>query len=182
MNNKKITKRGPEGAQLLFLYEVSIVVLIDFIALLLTPGIFLIQIINTNNTNMYLIHFHVKNKIKMHFPKVEFLKFQNWYQHSLSIGTRSNKLRCHQYRRHNNGTEPDFPKKRWINNYYIYCSEFWLVFWWKFFKYFFKNKWKLKLKIGLCTVVVHTILSRVVFFFPSEIKIQGWYRFWVRPT
>ena len=38
MNNKKFTKSGP----LLFLYELSIVVLIDFIAILLTPGIFLI--------------------------------------------------------------------------------------------------------------------------------------------
>ena len=43
MNNKKIKKRGPQRAQFLFLYEVSIVVLIDFIAIL-TPGIFLIQI------------------------------------------------------------------------------------------------------------------------------------------
>ena len=69
MNNKKITKRGPQGAQLLFLYEVSIVVIIDYIAILLTPGIFLIQIVNTNNINMYLIHFHSKNNIKMRFPK-----------------------------------------------------------------------------------------------------------------
>ena len=68
MNNKNFTKRGLQGAHLLFLYEVSVVVPIDFIAILLTPGIFLIQIINTNNTNMYLIHFHSKN-IKMHFPK-----------------------------------------------------------------------------------------------------------------
>ena len=45
MNNKKIRKRGPQGAQLLFLYEVSIAVLIDFIAILLTAGIFLIQIV-----------------------------------------------------------------------------------------------------------------------------------------
>ena len=35
-------------APLLFLYEVSIVVLIDFIAILLTPGIFVIQIVDTN--------------------------------------------------------------------------------------------------------------------------------------
>ena len=63
MNNKKNTKRGPQGALLLFLYEVSIVVLIDFIAILLTPVIFLIQIVNTNNTNMYLNHFHSKNNI-----------------------------------------------------------------------------------------------------------------------
>ena len=54
MNNKNFRKRGPQGAPLLFLYEVSRVVLIDFIAILLPPGIFLIQIVNTNNTNMYL--------------------------------------------------------------------------------------------------------------------------------
>ena len=65
--NKKILKRWPLGALLLFLYEVSIVVLIDFIAILLTPCIFLIQIVNTNNTNMYLINFHIKNIIKIHF-------------------------------------------------------------------------------------------------------------------
>ena len=65
MNYKKIMKRGAQGA-LLFLYEVSMVVLIDFIAILLTRDIFLIQIVNTN---MYLIHFHSKNIIKMHFPK-----------------------------------------------------------------------------------------------------------------
>ena len=47
MNNKKNYEKGPQGAMLLFLYKVSIVVLIDFIAILLTPGIFLIQIINT---------------------------------------------------------------------------------------------------------------------------------------
>ena len=70
---------------LLFLYKVSIEVLIDFIAILLTPGVFLIQIVNTNNTNMYLIHFPRKNIIKMYFPKVEFLKFQTRFKHSLSI-------------------------------------------------------------------------------------------------
>ena len=72
MNNKKITKRGSQGAQLLFLYEVSIVVLIDFIAILLTPGIFLMQIVNTNSTNMYLIHFIVKMLLKCVFPKLGF--------------------------------------------------------------------------------------------------------------
>ena len=35
----------------------SIVVLTDIIAILLTPGIFLIHIFNTN---MYLIHFYIK--------------------------------------------------------------------------------------------------------------------------
>ena len=76
MNNKKIPKRGPQGAPLLFLYKVSIVVLIDFIAILLTPGIFLIQIFNTNNTNMYLIRFHSKNIIKMRYAKSLVLKFK----------------------------------------------------------------------------------------------------------
>ena len=69
MNNKKNMKMGPHGAPLLFLYKVSIVVLIDIIAKHLTLGIFLIQIVNTNNTNMYLIHFHSKNIIKMIFHK-----------------------------------------------------------------------------------------------------------------
>ena len=89
MNNKKITKSGPQGANILFLYEVSIVVLIDVIAILLTPGIFLIQIVNTNNTNMSLKHFNSKNIIKMHFPKRFFLSFNaTSYRHSLSIATR----------------------------------------------------------------------------------------------
>ena len=64
-----IIKNLGKGAPLLFLYEVSIVVLVDIIAILLTPGIFLIQIVNTN---MYLIHFHSKNIIKMDFTKVFF--------------------------------------------------------------------------------------------------------------
>ena len=55
-----------KGAPLLFLYELSIVVLIDFIAMLLTPGIFLIQIVNTN---MYLIHFQKNKRI---FKKLSF--------------------------------------------------------------------------------------------------------------
>ena len=96
----KFLQKGSQ-AQLLFLYEVSIVVLIDFIAIFPTPGIFLIQIVNTNNTNMYLIHFHSKNIIKMHFPQSFFLKFQNHYKHSLSNATWWNKLRWHQQRFHN---------------------------------------------------------------------------------
>ena len=69
MNNKKFTKMGPQAqrAMLLFLYELGIVVLVDFIAILLTPGVFLIQIVITN---MYLIHFYSKNNIKMHFPSI----------------------------------------------------------------------------------------------------------------
>ena len=65
MNNKNFRKRGPQGAPLLFLYEVSIVVVIYFIPILLTPGILLIQIVNTN---MYF-HFYSKNIIKMRFPQ-----------------------------------------------------------------------------------------------------------------
>ena len=65
MNNKNFAKRGPQGTPLLFLYEVSIVVLIDFIAILPTSRIFLIQIVNTN---MYSNHFPSKN-INMCFPK-----------------------------------------------------------------------------------------------------------------
>ena len=67
MNNKNFTKGGPRDPALI--YKVSLVVLIDFIAILLTPGIFLIQIVNTN---MYLIHFHTNNIIKMCFSKVGF--------------------------------------------------------------------------------------------------------------
>ena len=40
MNNKNFMKIGPKGAPLPFLYEASIVVLIDFIAILLTPASF----------------------------------------------------------------------------------------------------------------------------------------------
>ena len=36
---------------------------------------------------MYLIHFYMKNNIKMHFKKVGFLKFQNRFRHSLSIAS-----------------------------------------------------------------------------------------------
>ena len=82
MNNKKSMKRGQ--APILFLFKLNIVILIDFIAILLTPGIFLIQIVNRN---IYLIHFYIKNNIKMHFPKSWILKFQNRLKHSLSTTT-----------------------------------------------------------------------------------------------
>ena len=86
---KKNYKKEPLGTLLLFLYELSIVVLIDFIAILLTPGIFLIQIVNTN---MYLIHFYSKNNIKMHIFKSWVLKFQNPIRHSLYFTMWWNKL------------------------------------------------------------------------------------------
>ena len=59
MNIKKIDKKGAQGALLPFLYEVSIVVLTDFIAILLTTGIFLIQIVNTLMGRWYHWH-HLK--------------------------------------------------------------------------------------------------------------------------
>ena len=106
MNNKNFTKKGgPRG--LLFLYEVSIVLLIDFIATLLTPAIFLIQIVNTN---MYLIHFHSKNIIKMHFPKSLVLRFQILFTHSIYIAMKWNKLRWHQKRLDNTGLRPNLKK------------------------------------------------------------------------
>ena len=64
--NNKILRKGAQGDPLIFLYELSVVVLIDFIAILLTPGNFLIQIVDRN---MYLINFYIKNNIKMHFSK-----------------------------------------------------------------------------------------------------------------
>ena len=91
----------------LFLYEVSIVVLIDFIATLLTPGIILIQIVNTN---IYLIYFYSKNNIKMHFPKSLVLKFQNRIRYSLYITTWWNKLCWQEKSLLSKVAEPDFQK------------------------------------------------------------------------
>ena len=77
MNSKKFMKRGTHPALISLR---SKVVLIDFIAILITPDIFLIQIVNTN---MYLIHIYSKKNIKMHFPKSWVLKFQNPIKHSI---------------------------------------------------------------------------------------------------
>ena len=65
MNNKNFSKKGASGGP----NKLSVVVLIDFIAILLTPGIFLIQIVNTNIYLIQLIHFYNTNNIKMYFPK-----------------------------------------------------------------------------------------------------------------
>ena len=151
----------------------SIVVLIDFMAILLTPGIFLLQIVNKN---MYLIHFHSKNIIKMHFPKVVFLKFQTGFGHSLSIVTRWNKLRWQQQRRHNTVLKTNFQKKNLI----IICI---VPKFYRFFDTFFKilkKEWKWKFKTYLQSIVVHTIQSRFFFFFEIKIEWLNW--FWVRPT
>ena len=109
-NNKNIMKMKPQGALLLFIYEVSIVVLIDFIAILLTRGIFLIQIVNTNITKVYLNHFHSKNNFQKRFPKSWVFKVSTNLNHSLSIATRWNKLRWRQQRHHNNLSPSEFKK------------------------------------------------------------------------
>ena len=96
-----ILKSNSTSFWFIFFPWMSIVVLVDFIAILLTPGIFLIQIVNINNTNIYLIHFHSKNIIKMGSLRKFYLKFQSHCRHSLSIATRWNKLRWHQQRLQN---------------------------------------------------------------------------------
>ena len=68
---------GPQEALIEYLYEVSIVVLIDSIAILLTPGIFLMQIVNTN---VCLIYFHSINNIQMPIPKGWVFKISNQSQ------------------------------------------------------------------------------------------------------
>ena len=134
MNNKKIPKRGPQGALLLFLYKVSIVVLIDFIDILLSPGIFLIQIVTTNNANMCLIHFHSKNNIKMCFPKRLDFKVQTHYRHPLSIAARWNKLRWHQQRLHDSLSLANLKKKLIILIYIVKKFEFFCSIFFFFFK------------------------------------------------
>ena len=133
MNNKNFTKKGSKRALLLFLYKVSLVVLINFIAILLTPGIFLIQIVNRN---MYLIHFYSKNNIKMHFPESLVFKLKLDISHSLHITTWWNKLRWHQQRLHNN-TASQIKKNKYILIIIIYIVKHFDRFFDTFFKIFF---------------------------------------------
>ena len=130
-------KRGPQGAQLLFFYEVSIVVLIHFIAILLTPGIFLIKIVNTNNKNMYLIHFRSKNNIKMYFPQSWVFKVSKQYQTFIIHRNVVKQIAM---------TSAKTSQQQNISR----CL---------------KKLMKSKLKMLTCFVVVHTILSRMFFFF-----------------
>ena len=60
----------------------------------------------------------------MHIPESYIFKFQNLYQHSIFISEEEDKEHFTQNCMHYNVTEPDFQKKKLINNYYIYCSEF----------------------------------------------------------
>ena len=138
MNNENFTKREPQGAPLLFLYEVSVEVLINFIAILQTPGIFLIQIFNTNNTNMYLIQFHSKNIIKICFPQSWVLKVSKPLQtfiihHNVSEINALTSAKTTQHR-----TETRFKKKKLMNNYYIiYIVQNFDRFFYHFFNLFF---------------------------------------------
>ena len=120
MKNKNFTERRQRDIFLLnlFLYERSIVGLIDFITILLTPGIFLIQIVNTNNTNVHLIHFHSKINIQMHFPKSWVFKDSN--QSINHYPSRCGEIKCVDISRLHNNVSPSDLKKR-NNNYYIYC-------------------------------------------------------------
>ena len=112
----KILWKG--GALLQFLYEVGIVVLIDFIAILLTPGIFLIQIVNTN---VYLFHFHRKNNIQMHFNRSWVLKVSK-QSHSFIIHCNAVKqIALTSAKTSQQCIVVWFSKKIYlVNNYYIY--------------------------------------------------------------
>ena len=57
-----------QEAPLPLFYEVTIVVLTDVIAILLTPGIFLMQIFNTNMYYKFINSFLWQKSIWMHFP------------------------------------------------------------------------------------------------------------------
>ena len=151
MNNKKFTKRGPTPISLRSEYSSS--------------NWFHSNTPNSRhlfNTNMHLIHFHSTNIIKMHFPKVGFLKFQTRFRHSILIS--EEKAHSTQNCMHYNGLEPDL-KKIYIWMIIIYIVTNFERFFAASFKFFFLNKSKSKLKIGLQSVVVHTILSRICFFF-----------------
>ena len=139
----------------------SIVVLIDFITILLTPGIYLIQI---------CIQFiFIKNIIKMHFSKSFFLSFKATTGiHYLSQCSEINCVdiskdfttdcRCHI-----------FNKKKLIIIIYVVKKNYRIFA--KKPQFFFLNKSKSKLKIGQRGIVVLAILSRMFFFF-SEINIE----------
>ena len=106
------------GAPLLFLYKMSIVVLIDFISILLTRGIFLIQIVNTNK---YLIHFHCTNIMKICFSEVGFLKFQTRFRHSIFISEEKERSPFYSELYALLWIGARFSKKtKLINDYYIY--------------------------------------------------------------
>ena len=91
MNNKNFTKRVPEGAPLSFLYEASMVVLIDFIAILLTPGIFLIQIINKLHNKRTLDIF--KNVINEYFVYIFVNVFDLFFTHFRNIFKKKTKMK-----------------------------------------------------------------------------------------
>ena len=110
---------------------------------------------------MYLIHFHSKNIIKMCFPKSWVFKVSKLLQ-PLNFYLRRRRRKRPFYSelyalRH---------RTRWKKIIIIiYIVQNFYRFFDNILKYFFKKQWNSKLKIRLCIVVVHTILSRMVFFF-----------------
>ena len=104
MNNKIFTKNRPQGASPISLQsEYSSSNWFIAILLILTPGIILIQIVNTN---VYLIHFIVKIIFIVTFKKLSFIN-KKLLKTSLYITLRWNKLRCHQQRRYHNRALPN---------------------------------------------------------------------------
>ena len=112
---------------------------------------------------MYLICLHSKIFLKWVFAKVGFLKFRNCFRHSLSIAMWWNKLCWHQQRLPNR-FEPNFLDKK-FNEWLLHIANNFDRFFDTNFLIFFKNKCKSKWKIGLQSIVVHTILSGMGLFF-----------------
>ena len=70
---------------------------------------------------MYLIHFYIENNIKMHFPKVEFLRFQNHFY--IHYSSQQGEINSVDISKGSTTTvwSPIFPQKeQWIIIIYIY--------------------------------------------------------------
>ena len=89
-------------------------------------------------------------------------------------------MRWHQKRLHNKRTLEIF--KKGINEYFVYIFVNVFDIFFTYFRNIFKKKTKMKFENLTLEVVVCTILNRMVFFFPSGIKIEGCVNFWVRPA
>ena len=89
-------------------------------------------------------------------------------------------MRWHQKRLHNE-LKPAILKKA-INEYFVYIFINVFDVFFTYFRNIFKKKTKMKFENLRLEVIVCTILNRMVFFFPSEIKIEGCINFGVRPA
>ena len=87
-------------------------------------------------------------------------------------------MRWHQKRLYNKLSPQIFKKA--INEYFVYIFVNAFDVFFTYFRNIFKKKKKIESLWG--EVVVCIILNRMVFFFPSEIKIHGCINFWVRPA